>query len=178
MARSGRWDEARDGRRLRVLVADGGGRRVSAPGITRWLARLAPLRASGVVSVALVSDARVRALNRRYRGRDRATDVLSFPSAGLSRPRRRVAFLHSALTPLSSERFLGDIVVARGMARRQARAAGHSELTEVRVLVLHGLLHLLGYDHDRDNGAMARVERSLRLKGGLPGGLIERAVKR
>ena len=183
MARSGRWDEARDGRRLRVLVADGGGRRVSAPGITRWLARLAPLRASGVVSVALVSDARVRALNRRYRGRDRATDVLSFPSAGLSRPRRRVAFLHSAflhaaLTPLSSERFLGDIVVARGMARRQARAAGHSELTEVRVLVLHGLLHLLGYDHERDNGAMARVERSLRLKGGLREGLIERAVKR
>jgi probable rRNA maturation factor len=188
MARSGRWDEARDGRRLRVLVADGGGRRVSAPGITRWLARLAPLRASGVVSVALVSDARVRALNRRYRGRDRATDVLSFPSAGLSRPRRRVAFsgsaflhsafLHAALTPLPSERFLGDIVVARGMARRQARAAGHSELTEVRVLVLHGLLHLLGYDHERDNGAMARVERSLRLKGGLREGLIERAVKR
>jgi ssRNA-specific RNase YbeY (16S rRNA maturation enzyme) len=197
-----------------VLVANGEGRRESAPGITRWLARLAPLRARGVVSVALVSDARVRALNRQYRGRDYATDVLSFPSEGPSGPLKHTgpnakgrmhqcghepmssarahecnharthsaflhsAFLHSALTPPSSERFLGDIVVARGIARRQARAAGHSELMELRVLVLHGLLHLLGYDHDRDNGAMARVERSLRLKGGLPEGLIERAVKR
>jgi probable rRNA maturation factor len=175
-------------RRLRVLVANGEGRRVSAPGIARWLVRLAPRRAWGVVSVALVSDARVRALNRQYRGHDYATDVLSFPSEGPSRPLkhagRRIdsaflhsAFLHSASIPPSSERFLGDIVVARGVARRQARAAGHSELTELRVLVLHGLLHLLGYDHDRDNGAMARVERSLRLKGGLREGVIERAVK-
>ena len=148
-----------------MLVANGEGRRVAAPGLARWLARLAPLRARGVVSVALVSDARVRALNRQYRRRDCATDVLSFPSEGPSRPP-------------SSGRFLGDIVVARGVARRQARAAGHSELTELRVLVLHGLLHLLGYDHDRDHGAMARVERSLRLKGGLRDGLIERAVKR
>jgi len=149
-----------------VLVANGGGRRVSAPGITRWLARLAPLRARGVVSAALVSDARIRALNRQYRGRDYATDVLSFPSAAPGRPGG------------PSRPFLGDIVVARGVARRQARAAGHSELTELRVLVLHGLLHLLGYDHDRDNGAMARVERSMRLKSGLPEGLIERAVRR
>jgi probable rRNA maturation factor len=177
---------ARERGRLRVLVASGEGRRVSAPGIARWLVRLAPLRARGVVSVALVSDARVRALNRQYCGHDYATDVLSFPAEaeGPSGPPKRAglrmhsAFLHSALTPPSSGRFLGDIVVARGVARRQARAAGHSELTELRVLVLHGLLHLLGYDHDRDNGAMARVERSLRLKGRLPGGLIERAVKR
>jgi probable rRNA maturation factor len=156
-----------EGGRLRVLVADGEGRRLSAPGLTRWLARLAPIRARGVVSVALVSDARVRALNREYRGRDSATDVLSFPSGGPSRPLKT-----------ASDRFLGDIVVALGVARRQARAAGHSELTELRVLVLHGLLHLLGYDHHRGNGAMARVERALRLKGGLPEGLIERAVKR
>jgi probable rRNA maturation factor len=163
-----------------VLVANGEGRRVSAPGITRWLARLAPLRAHGVVSVALVSDARVRALNRQYRGRDCATDVLSFPSEAPRRPLKHPgpAFVHSALIPSSSERFLGDIVVALGVARRQARGAGHSELTELRVLVLHGLLHLLGYDHDRDHGAMARVERSLRLKGGLREGLIERAVNR
>jgi probable rRNA maturation factor len=157
-------------RRLRVLVANGEGRRVSAPGIARWLVRLAPRRARGVVSVALVSDARVRALNRQYRGHDYATDVLSFPFL-------HSALTHSALIPPSSERFLGDIVVARGVARRQARAAGHSELTELRVLVLHGLLHLLGYDHDRDNGAMARMERSLRLKGGLREGVIERAAK-
>src|SRR5204863_7551352 len=70
--------------------------------------------------------------------------------------------------------FLGDIVIARGVARRQAREAGHSELTELRVLALHGLLHLLGYDHDRDNGQMRRIERRLRLKGRLREGLIER----
>jgi len=148
---------------------------VSAPDLARWLARLAPLRARGVVSVALVSDARVRALNRQYRGRDSATDVLSFP---WEKPGGLQSAKAGGPAPPPSSRFLGDIVVARGVARRQARAAGHSELTELRVLVLHGLLHLLGYDHDRDNGAMARVERSLRLKGGLPEGLIERAVKR
>jgi probable rRNA maturation factor len=70
--------------------------------------------------------------------------------------------------------FLGDIVIARGVARRQARAAGHAEATEMRVLALHGLLHLLGYDHERDGGAMARLERRLRRKGGLREGLIER----
>ena len=72
---------------------------------------------------------------------------------------------------------LGDIVIARGLASRQAREAGHSELTEFRVLALHGLLHLLGYDHDRDHGRMRRVERRLRLKGGLREGLIERVDK-
>jgi probable rRNA maturation factor len=72
--------------------------------------------------------------------------------------------------------FLGDIVIARGVARRQARAARHSELTELRVLALHGLLHLLGYDHEHvhDHGRMRRVEQRLRKKGGLREGLIER----
>ena len=60
---------------------------------------------------------------------------------------------------------LGDIVIARGVARRQARAAGHSERTELRVLALHGLLHLLGYDHERDDGRMARVERAAAPQG-------------
>ena len=70
---------------------------------------------------------------------------------------------------------LGDIVIARGVAKRQARAAGHPELDELRLLALHGLLHLLGYDHERDNGRMRRVERRLRRTGGLREGLIERA---
>jgi probable rRNA maturation factor len=70
---------------------------------------------------------------------------------------------------------LGDVVIATGVARRQARAAGHSLQTEVRVLALHGLLHLLGYDHEHDDGRMARVEVRLRRKGGLREGLIERA---
>jgi probable rRNA maturation factor len=70
---------------------------------------------------------------------------------------------------------LGDIVIARGVARRQAREARHSEGTELRVLALHGLLHLIGYDHEHDDGRMGRVEQRLRRKGRLREGLIERA---
>jgi probable rRNA maturation factor len=119
--------------------------------------------------VILTSDAAVRALNRRYRGEDRPTDVLSFPldveTVRGKRPSRR-----RTVPPA----YLGDIVIARGVARRQARTAAHSADTEMRLLALHGLLHLLGYSHD-DDGTMARVERRLRTKGGLPEGLIERA---
>jgi probable rRNA maturation factor len=147
------------GSRLRVLVADQRGRRVAAPGLAAWLRRVAPATARGVVGIALVSDQRVRALNRTYRRQDYATDVLSFPNPQ---------------SPLRDP-FLGEIVIARGVARRQARDAGHSERTELRVLALHGLLHLLGYDHEQDRGTMRRVERRLRRKGGLPEGLIERA---
>ena len=72
---------------------------------------------------------------------------------------------------------LGDIVIATGVARRQAREAGHPYNTELRVLALHGLLHLLGFDHHdtKDNGRMARLEARLRRKGGLAAGLIERS---
>jgi probable rRNA maturation factor len=71
---------------------------------------------------------------------------------------------------------LGDIVIARGVAARQAREAGHALATELRILALHGLLHLLGYDHEKDAGEMARIEKRLRRRGGLREGLIERAV--
>ena len=106
------------------------------------------------MTVAIVSDARVRALNRKFRKKDRATDVLSFPS--------------------EEPGYLGDVVISSGIAARQARAAGHPLATELRVLALHGLLHLLGYDHERDDGQMARLERRLRRVGGLREGLIER----
>jgi probable rRNA maturation factor len=72
---------------------------------------------------------------------------------------------------------LGDVVIARGVARRQARHARHPELTELKILALHGLLHLLGYDHERDNGRMRHAERRLRRKGGLREGVIERAQR-
>ena len=75
-----------------------------------------------------------------------------------------------------SDPFLGEIVIARGVARCQAREAHHSELTELRVLALHGLLHLLGYDHESDGGRMRRTEQRLRRKGGLREGLIERGA--
>jgi probable rRNA maturation factor len=173
---------------LRVLVADERGRRLSAPGVARWLTRVAPARARGTLSVALVSDAKVRALNRTYRGIDRATDVLSFPgspgpqdpaySSPASPESRTVSPKSRIPNPKSRipNPFLGEIVIARGVARRQARAAGHSELTELRVLALHGLLHLLGYDHERDNGRMVEAECRLRRKGGLREGLIERTT--
>ena len=159
--------------RLRVRISDERGRALRADGLGLWLARIAPARARGVVSVALVSDRRVRTLNRSYRRKDYATDVLSFPAGDSSRsaPYSLIPDPYS----LVPDPFLGDIVIARGVARRQAREAGHSERTEIRVLALHGLLHLLGYDHERDEGRMLRVERRLRRKGGLREGLIERA---
>jgi probable rRNA maturation factor len=150
--------------RLRVLVGNERGLADAAPGLSRWLADIAPAAARGTVNVSLVSETRIRELNRRFRGRNQATDVLSFPSFNGGRDGFRAR----------GRSCLGDIVIARGVARRQARAAGHSERMELRVLALHGLLHLLGYDHESDDGQMSRVEAHLRRKGGLPKGLIER----
>ena len=123
-------------------------------GLGAWLAKIAPASAKGDLSIAIVSDKRMRALNRQFRGKDKVTDVLSFPA--------------------DARGFMGDIVIASGVAKRQAREAGHTAQTEMRVLALHGLLHLLGYDHESDAGRMARAEARLRKKAGLPGGLIER----
>lgn len=108
--------------------------------------------------MAFVSDARMRALNRRFRRVDSSTDVLSFPS---NEP--------------GSGAFLGEIVIATGVAARQAGSAGHPLLTELRLLALHGLLHLLGHDHERDHGEMARLESRLLRRSGLRVGLIGRA---
>jgi probable rRNA maturation factor len=131
---------------------------VRAPGLARWLESVAPARARGTVTVAVVPDRRVRELNRRYRRRNAPTDVLSFPA--------------------DEPGELGDVVIALGVARRQAGAAGHSLGTEFRVLALHGLLHLLGYDHERDTGEMRRLEQRLRRAGGLRESLIEREAPR
>ena len=128
--------------------------RTAARGLARWLSGVAPARAHGALTIAIVPDSRIRLLNRRYRRKDRATDVLSFPA--------------------EEPGYLGDIVIASGVARAQARRAKHSLQTELRVLALHGLLHLLGYDHEHDGGRMARVESRLRIRGGLREGLIER----
>ena len=137
---------------LRVEVVGAG---AEADALSRWLRRVAPVRARGHLTVALVPDRRVQELNRTFRGKNTSTDVLSFPA--------------------DEPGVLGDVVIARGVARRQARGAGHDLPTEIRVLALHGLLHLLGYDHEHDGGRMARLEARLRRKGGLREGLIERA---
>lgn len=143
--------------RLTVAVTGGRGRTIGAGGLARWLAGIAPARARGELSIAILGDAEVRRLNRQYRGVDKVTDVLSFPA--------------------DTRGVLGDIVIADGVARRQARQHGHGFTTELRILALHGLLHLIGYDHDAadDRGRMKRIEERLRRKGGLTAGLIERA---
>jgi probable rRNA maturation factor len=184
-----------DSSRLLVTVTDGRGRPVADGGLARWLARLAPGRLRGEVAIALVSDAHIRKLNRQYRRKDQPTDVLSFPADDFrlkpeaTRVGRGVAsgggsvasgFSRKASGPRIPDpgpRFLGDLVIATGLARRQARAAGHAYAAELRVLALHGLLHLLGYDHDDpgDQGRMARAEARLRRRGGLREGLIARA---
>ena len=144
-----------------------------APGLAAWLRRVAPARARGTVTVAIVNDAEIRELNRRFRGVDHTTDVLSFSDGsmdlhvGRSSQGRRSA-------GLKGPPHIGEIAIARGIARRQARSAGHPDSTEWRVLALHGLLHLLGYDHEHDDGRMQRLERKLRRKGGLREGLIDR----
>jgi probable rRNA maturation factor len=145
-----------------VAVTDGHGRAVRDGGLARWLAAVAPARTRGEIAVALVSDQHIRRLNRTYRGKDAVTDVLSFAA--------------EAAGAAPAEPPLGDIVIATGVAKRQAREAGHAYSTELRVLALHGLLHLLGYDHDdpNDRGRMARAEARLRRKGGLREGLISR----
>ena len=168
---------------LQVDLVDERGRRLHVRGLAAWLRRVAPQRARGAVTIVLVSDQRMRALNRTYRGKDYATDVLSFPAcARTSRDRASAgnggpAQLAPGPKLLAPTGFLGDIVIARGVARRQARDARHPELDELRLLALHGLLHLLGYDHERDNGRMRLVERRLRRQGGLRAGLIERAAE-
>ena len=155
-----------DSRRVSVTVTDGRGRGIADRGLARWLAAVLPVRLRGDVAIALVTDAHIRKLNQQYRAKDYATDVLSFEPDTDRGP--------------TGPRFFGDIVIATGVARRQAREAGHSYPTELRVLALHGFLHLLGYDHDApdDHGRMARAEARLRRRGGLPAGLIARVGQR
>jgi probable rRNA maturation factor len=177
-----------DSSRLHIAVTDGRGRPVRAPGLRRWLVSVAPARARGTLAIALATNAEVRALNRRYRRKDEPTDVLSFPvedrlqasGSRLQDPGKRVPgsrLRGPARSPKPEARSLGDLVIATGVARRQATDAGHSYATELKVLALHGLLHLLGYDHHApdDRGRMARLEARLRREGGLEAGLIERA---
>jgi len=174
-------------RRLRVAITDARGRPVASAGLGAWLERAAPPRARGDVSIALVNDAAIRRLNREHRGKDVATDVLSFrPRASGPRPKaaaRAGAASGGPASFLGPEAFgpgpfLGDLAIATGVARRQAREHGHAVGIELRLLALHGLLHLLGYDHETDRGRMARAEARLGRRAGLPAVLTDRASRK
>jgi len=106
------------------------------------------------ICVLITSNEELQELNHRHRRKDEPTDVLSFPSA--------------------SPEFADDIAISAEIAAANARELGHSTETELRILILHGLLHLAGYDHETDNGEMQVRETELRQQFNLPTGLIER----
>ncbi|MGA8937614.1 MAG: rRNA maturation RNase YbeY [Acidobacteriaceae bacterium] len=132
---------------------------LSRAGLSRFLGTAqAAVGLVGEVDVLLAGDRTLRRLNRTYRGKDKSTDVLSFPAA------EDLAGVHA-----------GDLAISLDTARRQAEEHGHALRDEVRVLLLHGLLHLSGMDHETDRGEMAEREGLLRARLRLPSGLIARA---
>ncbi len=115
-------------------------------------------RAGGVrgeVQILITSNRALRMLNRQFRKKDKATDVLSFP-------------------PAQGVNHSGDIAISAEIAAQQARSLGHTLTQELKILMLHGILHLAGYDHETDKGEMARKEERLRRQLGLSLGLIQR----
>ncbi len=131
---------------------------LSRAGLGRFLGSAqARVGLRGEVDVLLAGDRTLRRLNREWRGKDKATDVLSFPAP------KELAGVHG-----------GDLAVSLETAQRQAAEQGHSLRDEVRILLLHGLLHLAGMDHEADHGEMAGCEAELRVRLRLPKGLIAR----
>ena len=111
----------------------------------------------GEVSVLLTSSRQMRQLNKSFRGKDKPTDVISFPAV-----------------ETVAHKVAGDLAISMDIAAANAKSFGHSTTDEIRILILHGLLHLAGYDHEKDQGEMARKEHRLRHKLGLPSNLIAR----
>ncbi|HTT18741.1 MAG TPA: rRNA maturation RNase YbeY [Candidatus Sulfotelmatobacter sp.] len=119
------------------------------------------VRLAGTVNILLTGDAEMRSLNLRFRKKNKTTDVLSFPSDSLA-------------TPSGKRACAGEIAISSEVARRNAAKLGHSAAVEVKILALHGILHLTGFDHERDNGEMSRKEANLRRLLSLPSSLTER----
>jgi probable rRNA maturation factor len=119
-------------------------------------------RLKGTVNVLVTSSATVRSLNREFRGRNQATDVLSFPASPVFPVGRK------------SPAVAGEVVISGEIAAQNAAQLGHGAAQEVKILALHGILHLAGFDHERDNSQMARKETKLRQALKLPVALIER----
>ncbi len=118
-------------------------------------------RLRGTVNVLVTGNNAIRALNLRFRGKNKATDVLSFPP--------------DSAAVRGSARLAGEVAISADIALQNSLRLGHSAADEIKVLVLHGILHLAGMDHERDNGQMARKEASLRRALKLPSTLTERA---
>lgn len=115
------------------------------------------------VTVCLVSDAEIARMNEKFRKKKGPTDVLSFPAV----TRRRPVRVRRGARPVKRGEYLGDIVISPATARRYAKKHERKLSSELQVLILHGVLHLLGYDHETDRGEMDRVERKLRKRFGL-----------
>jgi probable rRNA maturation factor len=129
--------------------------------VARFVARAKrAARVRGEVNVMITSSSELRRLNRRFRGKNKTTDVLSFPS-----------------TAIPANGLAGDVAISADIAADNARRLGHSMAEEIKILALHGILHLAGYDHERDHGQMASREARLRKAFRLPVGLIERNGK-
>jgi probable rRNA maturation factor len=136
---------------------------LSTTGLERFLLRARrAARLKGAVNLLVTSSAEVRSLNRKFRGKNEETDVLSFPAEPRGGP--------------GGSRMAGEIAISADVAKRSAARLRHSPADEVKILALHGILHLAGFDHERDNGQMERQERRLRMALRLPDGLIERTV--
>lgn len=134
---------------------------LSKSGLSRFVNRARALvGVSGEVEVLLTSDAEIRRLNRAFRGKNKATDILSFPTPA------EIAQEHA-----------GDLAISLDTAARQAADHGHTLKDELRILILHGLLHLAGEDHETDRGEMAAREQALRRQLRLRASLTERAGK-
>ncbi|ACO31868.1 MULTISPECIES: rRNA maturation RNase YbeY [Acidobacterium] len=139
-------------------------RRLRVPQLELFLEQaIRAVKLRGDVSVLLTGDKQIRRWNREFRGKNKPTDVLSFPAAPLDGPDGPIP------APIA-----GDLAISVETADRQAAEHRHTLIEELKVLLLHGTLHLAGYDHETDNGEMARLEQRLRIKLGLKSALIER----
>ena len=152
-----------------MVIVDKAVEGISVAMLARFLNRgRRTLKLEGEVTLLLASSAQLRRLNREFRRQDYPTDVLSFPSEipPQQRQKRRSRETRAG--------YAGDIAISADIARQNGRLLGHGVAIEIKTLILHGLLHLAGYDHESDNGRMARKEALLRRTLGLPEGLIER----
>jgi probable rRNA maturation factor len=135
---------------------------LSAEALGRFVLRVRrAVRLLGRVNILVTSSAEMHALNRQFRKKNKTTDVLSFPLAPSS-------------SGFAQRRFVGEIAISAEIASKNAAMLGHSAAIEVKILALHGILHLAGFDHERDNGEMARKEGKLRRQLHLPSSLTER----